>query len=67
VVVSAARYLDVSARGMDFQFGIGSRHIAGMAITRVTDAYAVVISINGVINTYHHGKCIDEVHPVIVQ
>ncbi|MFB6256406.1 MAG: diadenylate cyclase domain-containing protein, partial [Haloplanus sp.] len=41
-IVSAYRYLEPSAEGIDIPKGLGARHMAGGAITRDTNAIAIV-------------------------
>lgn len=63
VVCASGRYLDVDARSVHIQQGLGGRHAASAAITAETDAVAVVVSESGVIRTYHDGKQILEIAP----
>ncbi|MDI6811747.1 MAG: diadenylate cyclase [archaeon] len=43
-VLSAARYIEASSRGIDLPMGFGSRHMAAASISKETDAVAVVVS-----------------------
>jgi len=43
-IVSAYRYLEPGAEGVDIPKGLGARHMAGGAITRDTNATAIVLS-----------------------
>ncbi len=63
VVCASGRYLDVDARSVRIQQGLGSRHAASAAITAETEAVAVVISESGVIRVYHGGEQIIEIEP----
>ncbi len=47
VIVSAGRYLDVSGKDLKIRKGFGGRHLACAAITRETEAIAVVVSESG--------------------
>jgi len=44
VVISAARYINASADGIELPLGLGSRHVAAASITRDTHAVADWIS-----------------------
>src|SRR4029450_87985 len=44
VVVSACRYLDATASGVEMPLGLGSRHFAAASISTVTQAIAIVVS-----------------------
>ena len=44
MVISAARYINASADGIELPLGLGSRHVAAASITRDTNAVAVVVS-----------------------
>ena len=46
-VVAACRYLDVSAEHVDLPLGLGSRHLAGAAISQRLGALAIVVSESG--------------------
>ncbi len=62
-VCASGRYLDVDARSVHIQQGLGSRHAASAAITAETGAVAVVVSESGVIRIYHDGAQIIEIEP----
>jgi len=63
VVCASGRYLDVDARSVHLQQGLGGRHAASAAITAETDAVAVVVSESGVIRVYQGGEQIIEIEP----
>ena len=63
VVCASGRYLDVDARSVRIQQGLGGRHAASAAITAETDAVAVVVSESGVIRVYQDGEQIIEIEP----
>lgn len=65
VVISAARYIDASARGIVLPLGLGSRHVAAAAITIETRALAVVVSESSVVRIFDEGKLIAEIIPEI--
>jgi len=46
-IVAARRYLDVSGKDLKIKKGFGGRHLACAAITRETEAIAVVVSESG--------------------
>ncbi len=47
IIVAAGRYLDVSGKDLKVRKGLGGRHLACAAITRETEAIAVVVSESG--------------------
>ncbi|WP_406660765.1 diadenylate cyclase [Methanolobus sp. ZRKC3] len=54
---SAGRYLDVDARDIELDKGLGGRHVSAAAITRDTVSIAVTVSeTGGVIHIYMDGK-----------
>ncbi|SDQ59076.1 diadenylate cyclase DacZ [Natronobacterium texcoconense] len=63
-IVSAYRYLEPSAEGVDIPKGLGARHMAGGAITRDTNAVAIVLSeSDGLVRAFKGGELILEVDP----
>ncbi|WP_226042399.1 diadenylate cyclase DacZ [Natrinema sp. DC36] len=63
-IVSAYRYLEPSAEGVDIPKGLGARHMAGGAITRDTNAIAIVLSeSDGLVRAFKGGELILEVDP----
>ncbi|USZ72303.1 diadenylate cyclase DacZ [Natronosalvus halobius] len=63
-LVSAYRYLEPSAEGVDIPKGLGARHMAGGAITRDTNAIAIVLSeSDGMVRAFKAGEIILEVDP----
>jgi len=63
-LVSAYRYLEPGAEGVDMPKGLGTRHMAGGAITRDTNATAIVLSeSDGLIRAFKGGKLILEIDP----
>lgn len=66
-VVAAGRYLDVDTKKLkiDIPRGLGSRHIAAAAITKITKAIAITISETGVIRVFKDGDIILEYNPKI--
>ncbi|MHC1589077.1 MAG: DNA integrity scanning protein DisA nucleotide-binding domain protein [Methermicoccaceae archaeon] len=64
VVVAAGRYLDVDARSVSLVKGLGGRHVSAAAITRDTNAIAVVLSESaGKVRTFKDGHIIMEIPP----
>ncbi|HIP62943.1 MAG TPA: diadenylate cyclase [Archaeoglobus profundus] len=47
IIVAAGRYLEVSSKDLKLKKGFGGRHLACAAITRETEAIAVVVSESG--------------------
>jgi len=63
-IVSAYRYLEPSAEGVDMPKGLGARHMAGGAITRDTNATAIVLSeSDGLVRAFKGGDMILEIDP----
>ncbi len=62
-VVAACRYLDAPAGGLELPLGLGSRHVAAAAITRVTSCTAVVVSESAVVRVFHQGELLAEIVP----
>ncbi|OVE85584.1 diadenylate cyclase DacZ [Natronolimnobius baerhuensis] len=63
-IVSAYRYLEPSAEGVDIPKGLGTRHMAGGAITRDTNAITIVLSeSDGLVRAFKGGELIFEVDP----
>jgi DNA integrity scanning protein DisA with diadenylate cyclase activity len=66
LVVAAGRYLDVDAREISIQQGLGARHAAVAAITRDTQALGVAVSqTGGVIRIFRDGISVVEISPTI--
>lgn len=63
VVVSACRYLNASSEGIDLPLGLGSRHMAGASISKVTKAIAVVVSESAVVRVFDQGELVSEIIP----
>ncbi|QHS16145.1 diadenylate cyclase DacZ [Halopenitus persicus] len=63
-IVSAYRYLEPAAEGVDIPKGLGARHMAAGAITRDTNATAIVLSeSDGLVRAFKGGRLILEVDP----
>ncbi len=63
VVISAARYINASATGIELPMGLGSRHVAAASITRDTQAVAVVVSESSIVRIFNEGRLIAEIIP----
>jgi len=63
VAVSAARYLAADATGLELPMGLGSRHQAAAAVTRATNAVAVVVSESAVVRLMDDGELVAEIIP----
>ena len=61
--MAACRYLDASAVGVELTMGLGSRHVAGASITKLTDAVAVVVSESSMVRLFCHGSMVAEIIP----
>ncbi|PSP99514.1 hypothetical protein BRC89_03955 [Halobacteriales archaeon QS_4_70_19] len=63
-IVSAYRYLEPSAEGVDIPKGLGARHMAGGAITRDTNAVSIVLSeSDGLVRAFSGGELVLEIDP----
>ena len=63
-IVSAYRYLEPSAEGVDIPKGLGARHMAAGAITRDTNATAIVLSeSDGLVRAFKGGELVLEIDP----
>ena len=63
-LVSAYRYLEPAAEGVDIPKGLGARHMAAGAITRDTNATAVVLSeSDGLVRAFKGGRLVLEIDP----
>ena len=63
-IVSAYRYLEPSAEGVDIPKGLGTRHMAAAAISRDTNAVAVVLSeSDGLVRAFKGGELVLELDP----
>jgi len=63
-IVSAYRYLEPAAEGVDIPKGLGARHMAAGAITRDTNAIAIVLSeSDGLVRAFKAGELVLEVDP----
>ncbi len=63
-IVSAYRYLEPAAEGVDIPKGLGARHMAGGAITRDTNATAIVLSeSDGLVRAFKGGSLVLEIDP----
>lgn len=63
-IVSAYRYLEPSAEGVDIPKGLGTRHMAAAAISRDTNAVAIVLSeSDGLIRAFKGGELVLEIDP----
>ena len=65
IVLSACRYLDGVAAGVEVPLGLGSRHIAAANISAVTKAVGIVVSESSVVRLFCHGQLVGEIIPEI--
>lgn len=62
---SAARYLDAPTKGIDLPLGLGSRHMAGAAISKLARTVAIVVSESSVVRIFSGGELLTEIVPEI--
>ena len=62
-VVAACRYLDSSSGGLQLPLGLGTRHMAAAAISRITRALAIVVSETATVRLFSDGQLSAEVIP----
>ena len=63
-IVSAYRYLEPAAEGVDIPKGLGARHMSAGAITRDTNAIAIVLSeSDGMVRAFKAGELVLELDP----
>lgn len=65
IFLAACRYLDASGAGVDVPMGLGSRHVAGASITRITRAVAIVVSEAAIVRVFCHGDMVGEILPEV--
>jgi DNA integrity scanning protein DisA with diadenylate cyclase activity len=62
-VLSGARYFEATTTQVDIPLGLGTRHLAGAAISKNTGAVAVVVSESSLVRVFESGRIIAEVYP----
>ncbi|VTT88414.1 hypothetical protein DM2_1748 [Halorubrum sp. DM2] len=63
-IVSAYRYLEPAAEGVDIPKGLGARHMSGAAITRDTNSTSIVLSeSDGLVRAFKAGELVLEIDP----
>jgi diadenylate cyclase len=63
VFVAACRYLDAHASDLNLPFGLGARHMAAAAISKMTPAAGIVVSETATVRVFHDGALVAEVLP----
>ena len=63
IVLSACRYLDAVAIGVDLPLGLGSRHLAAANMSAATKAVGIVVSESSVVRIFCHGQLVGEIIP----
>lgn len=63
IFISAARYINATAEGIDLPLGLGGRHMAGASITKKTDCVVVLVSESSVVRILDDGEIISEIIP----
>jgi DNA integrity scanning protein DisA with diadenylate cyclase activity len=66
VAISAARYLDAPSEEIVLPLGLGARHLAAAAISKHTNAVAVVVSLSSIILVFDDGEIVGEVLPELM-
>ena len=65
-IVSAYRYLEPAAEGVDIPKGLGARHMAAAAITRDTNAVGIVLSeSDGMVRAFKGGSIVLSIDPEV--
>lgn len=65
VVLSACRYLDVTADNIGLPLGLGSRHFAAASISKKTNCISVAVSESSVVRIFVEGEMVSEILPEI--
>jgi DNA integrity scanning protein DisA with diadenylate cyclase activity len=63
IFISAGRYLNSSARGINLPLGLGARHMAAAHISKITNAVVVVVSESSIVRIFDDGEIIAEILP----
>jgi DNA integrity scanning protein DisA with diadenylate cyclase activity len=63
VFVAACRYLDAHASDLNLPFGLGARHMAAGAISKMAPAAGIVVSGTATVRVFHDGALVAEVLP----
>lgn len=63
VVLSAARFLEAPTENIRLPLGLGTRHMAAMAMSFYTDAVVIVVSTSAVVRVFDDGEIVGEVLP----
>jgi DNA integrity scanning protein DisA with diadenylate cyclase activity len=61
IVVAACRYLDAPAEGIDLPLGLGSRHVAAAAVSKLQPVVAIVVSETGAVRVFCQGELCAEI------
>jgi len=56
--VAACRYLDAKASNLDLPFGLGARHVAAAAMSKITSSIGIVVSETANIRIFRSGQLI---------
>jgi DNA integrity scanning protein DisA with diadenylate cyclase activity len=63
VFVAACRYLDARAADLNLPFGLGCRHMAAAAISKMTPAVGIVVSQTATVRVFRDGALVAEILP----
>jgi len=65
VILSAGRYLDTPAKGIQLLKGLGTRHLAAAAISKATEAIAITVSSSTrTVRIFRRGKIVMQSSPL---
>ncbi len=65
IILSAARFINTESKGIQLPLGLGARHMAAAAITRVTRSVAVVLSLTSIVRVFYQGQIVAEIIPEV--
>ena len=63
VFVAACRYLDARASKLKLPLGLGTRHMAAAAISKISSAIGIVVSETATVRIFRNGSLIAEILP----
>jgi diadenylate cyclase len=63
-VVSACRYLDIPAAGVELPLGLGSRHMAAASISKHLRIVAIAVSASGFVRVFSDGEVVATIEEV---
>lgn len=63
IFVAACRYLDAKAAKLELPFGLGTRHMAAAAMSKISSAIGVVVSETAIVRLFRNGLLTAEILP----